>query len=198
MYIYIYIIALFHQHVFFSGRLPKNQDENPPNPPWLSATYYDPIRLEKHLDLGGCGWMHVIFGHIGSFFEVGHIMAYQPWIVAFNFCAENEDSPGNCEALSIGTYGGFLKWRYPKSSMLIGVSIINKPSILGYHYFRKPPYDIWIIRGLPLSIWDTIMAAVSRTPRGPTKDRCFPFLSEATFGSSVTSIGILKDDKVYK
>ena len=172
--IYIYIIALIHQHAFFLVGFRNINFENPPNPPWLSATYYDPIRLEKHLDLAGCGWMQVIFGHIGkASFEVGHIMAYQPWIVAFNFCAENEGSPGNGEALTIGTYGGFLKWWYTQI-IHFNRGFHYKPSILGYHYFRNMRYP---------------HGSSFPYPRGPTKDRCFPFRTKQHLGLLSLQLG---------
>ena len=162
--IYIYIMALFHQHVFFwyssekstskihrastlalSNLLRSNKAWETSWPRWLNF------------------WMHLIFGHVGSFFWSRYISCfYQPWIVAFNFCAENEDLPWKWWSTN-----NWNIWRFPKMEVpqIIHVNrgFHYKPSILGYHYFRKPPYDIWIIRGLPLLIWDTLMAAVSRT-----------------------------------
>ena len=35
--------------------------------------------------------------------------------------------------------GGFLKWWYPQI-IHFNMGFHYKPSILGYHYFRKPPY----------------------------------------------------------
>ena len=45
------------------------------------------------------------------------------------------------------TYGGFLKWRSFKSSLLMGFPTINKIQLLAYPHLRNPPYSCKLVNG---------------------------------------------------
>ena len=93
-------------------------------------------------------WMSHNFNH-GAYFAIQHIYIYTIYIYTYLswVLPARQSHPTWSQRYffwcSWSLFGGFLKWgypqntpKYPKWSFLVG-----KPMVVGYHHFRKPPFE---------------------------------------------------------